>query len=507
MPATPHISDAPRRTPRFRRWGALGFIASLLLIVVPGAPVNAHTGFGSSLPAEGDIVETPVDLVTIVFTGEATPVGDRFVARDATGAIRTPVSVSTVDNKVFSVRFDPPLAGGQIGVRWNVQAADAHPIEGAFSFTVTAPAPTTVPAIAAGAEATTPPDEAGGTQGQAPAAVASLDDFLAVDNSRPGETTSTIGRLIGFTGVALGLGVLAFAATTLRGTRSEIRGILRAARALGVMVAVGAAVEYVGLTRLAGSSLNSFWTTSPGFATVLRIGGGLALAAGLAEAVHHAGARGGGQRLSVAHSLSAAVLETPGRTGPQRTTSPVVRWKLDARSWPALLAVALIVMSFWFDGHTVSKGIRPVHAIVNSVHVLAGSVWVGGVVAMAVVVWSRFRARRPVRAMELVVRFSTVATIALAAVVLAGGAMAVLVLDSFGELTGTEWGQILLLKTGAVGLAMLGGAYNHFRLLPALEADPDSPELHAELRSIVTAEAIMLTFVVVVTAWLVAAAS
>lgn len=85
--------------------------------------------------------------------------------------------------------------------------------------------------------------------------------------------------------------------------------------------------------------------------------------------------------------------------------------------------------------------------------------------------------------------------------------MAWLVLDSFGELTGTPWGQILLLKTAAVGLAMIGGAYNHFRLLPELEADPESPELLAELRSTVTAEAIMLAFVVIVTAWLVAAAS
>jgi copper transport protein len=167
----------------------------------------------------------------------------------------------------------------------------------------------------------------------------------------------------------------------------------------------------------------------------------------------------------------------------------------------------LIIASFWFDGHTTSKGFRPLHALVNSVHVAAGAVWVGGVVLLAAVVWSRHRTGQPMRALELVVRFSTVATIALAAVVGAGGVMAFLVLDSFGELTGTPWGQILLLKTAAVGLAIVAGAYNHFRLLPALEADPDSPELLAELRSTVTAEAIMLVFVVTVTAWLVSAAS
>jgi copper transport protein len=165
------------------------------------------------------------------------------------------------------------------------------------------------------------------------------------------------------------------------------------------------------------------------------------------------------------------------------------------------------VISFWFDGHTVSKGIRPLHAIANSVHVVAGSVWMGGVVAMAAVMWMRHRRGVAPRALELVVRFSSVAAVALGAVIVAGLIMAVSVLDSVGELTGTEWGQVLLLKTAAAGLAMVGGAYNHFRLLPALEADPDSPVLHEQLRSVITAEAIMLSFVVVVTAWLVSSAT
>ena len=178
------------------------------------------------------------------------------------------------------------------------------------------------------------------------------------------------------------------------------------------------------------------------------------------------------------------------------------------RSSPiALVGVAAILVSFWFDGHTVSKGPRLVHSLLSSVHVAAGSVWAGGVVSMAVVAWWRYRRGEPTRAAELIVRFSSVATIALAAVASAGMVMAVFVLDSFGELTGTEWGQILLLKTAFVAIAAGGGAYNHFRLLPALEAAPDDEELAAELRSTVTAEAIILAFVVIVTAWLVAAAS
>jgi len=151
-------------------------------------------------------------------------------------------------------------------------------------------------------------------------------------------------------------------------------------------------------------------------------------------------------------------------------------------------------------------GFRVLHAFANSVHVIAGSVWVGGVVTMAILLWSRHRAGRPSDALGLVVRFSAGASVALGAVVAAGLVMAIAILDSFGELTSTQWGQTFLLKTAAASIAMAAGAYNHFVLLPALERDPDDELMHRSVRSTVTAEAIMLGFVVVVTAWLVAAA-
>lgn len=119
----------------------LTLIVALLVVVAVPSTVSAHTGFESSLPAEGDTVGEPVELVTVVFTGEATPVGDGFAALTPAGDLQEPASVQTLDDKLFTIRFDPSLAGGDVGLRWNVQAADAHPIEGAFAFTVTAPAP------------------------------------------------------------------------------------------------------------------------------------------------------------------------------------------------------------------------------------------------------------------------------------------------------------------------------------------------------------------------------
>lgn len=534
------VDERPDHSPRLRSsrgWSALTTLIVLLLLL-PSGRVVAHTGFESSSPGDGEVVSSPVDTVTITFTGPATPVGDEFVALDADGQLQEPVAVSTTDDMVFDLRFDPPLAGGSVGIRWSVQAADAHPIEGAFSFTVDAPNPTTTAPEASTAPAPTTVSGGGDTPTSTPASnptdtalaaapldvaedgspgteagdavTTTLDEFLAsADDATPGKTRATVGRLIGFLGVVLGIGALAFAATTLRGRRDEVNALLFAVRSLGAIIVVGSAIEYVGVTRIGGDSLADGWSTQPGFATTLRILGGLALIFGVAETIAPARNQGVVRRPSVARSLSAAAAtETlTSDAAIDGSTERIVRWMPNSRSWPALAGSILIVASFWFDGHTVSKGFRPLHAIVNSVHLIAGSVWVGGVVAMSVIVWTRHRRRQRMQVAELVVRFSKIATIALASVIGAGIVMAFFVLDSFAELTGTEWGKILLLKSAAVGLAIIGGAYNHFRLLPQLEADPESPRVLAQLRSTITAEAIMLVFVVTVTAWLAAAAS
>lgn len=489
------------------------FALAVVLGVVGAAPsASAHTGFESSTPAEGETVDQPVSEIVIRFTGPAEEAGEGFVVRAADGSVREPNAVDVVDDRVFTLRFDPPLAGGAIGVRWSVRAPDAHPIDGSFAFTVTAPVPTTVDptAVESGATPTTVPAVVSAADGDSEQGVpaASLDDFLTTDPSVPGETTSLVGRVVSFSGLTVSVGALAFTAVALRGRRSEVVGVLTSVRWLGGVLAVGAAIEFVGVTRIAGDGLADALTSQPGFAAVLRLAGGLILFGTLRPAVlpiiplAHPVSR---TRPDV-RPLSAAVVEQPLMEGREQT-SRRMRWSPGAESWPVGAAVATLLLSFWFDGHTVSKGIRPLHAVVNTIHVAAGSVWVGGVIVMAVLAWTRHRSERPTRMTDLVVRFSSVATVALVAVAAAGLVLAVLVADSFGELTGTPWGRVLLLKTGAVALAALGGAYNHFRLVPALESDPDSPELHAELRSTLTAEAIMLGFVVVVTAWLVVQAS
>ena len=126
---------------------------------------------------------------------------------------------------------------------------------------------------------------------------------------------------------------------------------------------------------------------------------------------------------------------------------------------------------------------------------------------LAVVLWRRHRQGRPSRAAQLALRFSVVATLAIVAVGVAGVVLAVIILDSPSELWGTDWGRLLIAKTVFVLAAAAAGAYNHRVLIPQMSHDPDSPELSARFRSVITAEATALLIVLVLTAFLVGAAS
>jgi len=528
-----------------RRWARLCAVLLGIAALLVGAPTaSAHTDFDSSTPAQGDVVAEPVSVVTVVFTADTQPVDDLLVALDAGGNLQEPTDLTTDDQRTFTVTFDPPLAGGDIGIRWTVLGADGHPLEGTFSFDVTAPLPTTSTAppattspisteptavdtitndgSPAEAAATAPPAaapdespvdsaptetvpvEASVEDEQPP--TQSLDEFLAVDTDVAGSGRLLAGRLLSIPAVAAAVGALAFLAWTLRGPAREIVALVSGVRIAGAVIALGALTQYSGAVATAGGSFATGWTEAPGRAMVVRLVGAVALVVGVRAVTVNRSA----SLAPRSKSLSAAVVVDPvspaADASLRHRSSTHERWDV-ASSKPALAGVALLIASFWFDGHTVTKGWRPLHAVVNSVHVVAGSIWFGGVITLAALAWWRHRRGDDTRIVDLVVRFSSIATVALAAVAVAGLVLAVFVLDGFGELTGTEWGRMLILKTAGVALAASLGAYNHFRLRPAIVASPDDVAVRSTLRSVLTAEAILLSFVVIVTCWLVAAAT
>lgn len=142
------------------------------------------------------------------------------------------------------------------------------------------------------------------------------------------------------------------------------------------------------------------------------------------------------------------------------------------------------------------------------VHVAAGAIWAGGLVMLALVIWRRHRRGDDSRALQLAVRFSVVAALALVVAGVAGSVLAVIILNNVSDLWVTTWGQVLILKTMLVGVAGAAGLYNHRVLIPKMAvAEAGNGEAEVEFRRAVSIEGLVIASVVVTTAVLVAASS
>ncbi len=505
---------------QFRRI-VLAALVTVVAAMLSASPAAAHTGLDATEPAAGSTVAGPLETVVLDFTGTPTVIDGGVFAFDAAGTRFEPVEL-TQDGLRITARFDPPLAGGSYAVSWIVRSDDTHTIDGSFGFAVTAPA-TTLPAATAPATTrpapavpattvagttvaptspaptTTAPVGAGGSAAdeeppvdEAPAVVVSAPAPTVAADIADGEAVARMGRLVLFPAAVVAIGVLTFAAFSFAGRRDDLAALVRLVRWLGVGVAVGATLEVLGLREVFGA-YGELLGSGAGRAAVGRVAAGLLLAAGFGTIAG-----------SPAGSLSAAVLDEVSTASPAGRVS---RWRPGRRDVFGLLGVVVLVVSFAFDGHTVSEGPRVVHALANVAHVAAASVWAGGVVALAVVLWRRHRAGVASAAVELIVRFSVVAMVSLGVAGAAGLLMAWLIESDLGAYLSTDWGRLLLVKMALVLGAVLIGGYNHFRLLPRLEASPDDDAVVAATRSTVTTEAVLLVTVAFVTALLVGAST
>ena len=320
-----------------------------------------------------------------------------------------------------------------------------------------------------------------------------LDDFLNDSSTDTGELLERIGLLGAMFGVLLATGLIVFLAVVHRGRHREVVAILRVVGYAGAVMLVGAAVEVAGVASIADLGWIDALTYPTGRAAMMRMLGGLLIVLGASRSEQ---------------TVALGAVDQKGRIDKVEQQAPsdadaLVRW-LPSSAF-AFVGAAVGLLSFASDGHTVSRGPRVVHALVNLAHVSAASVWFGGIVGLVIVGLLR-RSTRESSARD-VLRFSSIATVALIVVTLAGSLMTWFVIDGFGDLTGTDWGRFLLLKVAAVGTAVAIGGYNHFAVVPALERSDDADAMVVRARTTISVEAIVLAFVVAVTVFLTTAST
>ena len=473
-----------------------------LMVVFMAAPALAHVELSSSNPLNGAIVTAVPETIELFFSTDAEPAGDGIVLVDANGEV-VPASVDQPSVDRIVVTPVAPLDNGAYGITWTMKAGDAHPKSGSVTFRVNALA------MSADSGATTDDGTVAQTRKASPVEPLPVFDE---PSTAPGEWLGRVGRWAAMFGALVGIGAFAFAATSLVGTRREVQEAGYWVRRSGLLVLVGTIVEVLGASMvLAGSiagglSPDSVMDTLSGafaIAVVLRIAGGVAMVQGTEVKASTASVpladpmsvRPGGDRSGVTTAVMTRSKEQ-------------VTYRLDVHhSITALVGVGLVTMSYLFDGHTVTAAPAPVVRFANVAHVLGAGVWLGGVLLMARTLTTRWRRRVDLDAAPIAIRFSLVAGVALTVVGVAGVALTWSILDTPLELISTVWGRLLLLKLLAVGAAAAMGAYNHFVVIPWLEATPDDNDISDHLRRVVRLEGGILLVVVAITAVLVGAAS
>ena len=138
-----------------------------------------------------------------------------------------------------------------------------------------------------------------------------------------------------------------------------------------------------------------------------------------------------------------------------------------ARRWLALVVAAVALAGFTIEGHTRATSRRWAMIASDFVHLAAASVWLGGIVALV----AAFRTSRDTGKLAAIVRrFSDSAIVAVGVVAATGVTMAWIILPSVGELTSTGYGLALILKVVLVLVVIALGAFNRYRLVPAVES-------------------------------------
>jgi putative copper export protein len=158
----------------------------------------------------------------------------------------------------------------------------------------------------------------------------------------------------------------------------------------------------------------------------------------------------------------------------------LLSWVFDAGT-PRVAALGLsvvLVSGLSLAGH---QGTEPnaswLSALADWLHLVAASIWVGGVAALALLVWPAAPALRR----RAFVGFSRLAVGVVGVMVLGGAYLAVERLPATSDLWETGYGQLLLLKLVVVAAALSWGAVHHVVVRPRIEAGARSSRVRPSL--------------------------
>lgn len=162
----------------------------------------------------------------------------------------------------------------------------------------------------------------------------------------------------------------------------------------------------------------------------------------------------------------------------------------------ALLAAAAALLMPGASGHAAQTSPRGISVILDWLHLVTGSIWIGGLIGL-LVLWVSLPAARRIAGLAAVVpRFSNVAFVSVLLLLGTGTWATVNHMPTLNALWLTGYGVAILVKIGLLLAAMALAAGKLLRTTPRLAAAGDRPELGApaagRLRRAVSGEALLI---------------
>lgn len=373
-------------------------------LALPGTAA-AHATLESAEPATQSSVETAPTEIRLRFNQPVTVTSGAIRVLAPDGTVLSGTSVSD-DGHLVVAPVSRLVAGQGYTVRWRVIGDDGHAPAGVFTFGVGVAAP--------------PPTEAVGASGT------TWRDDLA--------------RWIVFVALALLIGPLALRLVVLRGplpARLERRFHLVAVVATFLAIDAGIAAFVLRASNALQLPLvDLLYGDLQPFAEQTRFGVAFLV-------------------MTVGFGFVAALL--------------LVSWILDRPElrWPALALSVFLASGLSLSGHQATEPNASAAAqAADWVHLVAASVWVGGVAALAFLVWPAAPELRG----PAFLGFARLAVGLVGVMVVAGAYLALVRLAEPDDLWETAYGRFLLLKLALVGVALAWGAFHHLVVRPRLRA-------------------------------------
>jgi copper transport protein len=377
-------------------------VVALAALAFPGA-ASAHATLEKETPSFGQRLERAPAQVRLSFDQSVEALPDAIRVLDTKGRLLSGRTITSADKRTITAPLQRLRRGGYT-IRWRVVSADSHVVSGVYTFGVRHRAPPATEAFGAG-----------------------------------GPTTSEhVVRWLYFLALALLAGGLGFRLLIVRaplGPAAHRRFYrLLAAGAIGVLE--------VGI-----------------LAFLLRAEDALQLPFG--EFLY-----GDLSPLAKTRFGTAFVAMTLGYALVSALVFLAWLTERERLLWPAFLLALGFASGLSLSGHSaVDAGSSWASQLADWLHLSAASLWVGGLVQLAFVVWPL----EPELRRRAFLRFSRLATGLIAVLLGAGIYLSVLRLPRLADLWSEGYGRVLLVKLGLVSLALLWGAAHHFFVRPALE--------------------------------------